>query len=425
MIASAGVLESFREVANQEASIPALHAGLFLLGILAAFAWARRRPTLSLAVLSIAGLLGLMYWLIQIVSPLGFETNPAAARDWAQAGVNAGAEPHGAGFVLGTDARPSLVAALAARGIPFDIVVKAPAIASLLTLGLLILLPFAFLKNRTTAAFAACLMLGGGLWPGIAPYGPILLRPSALLIAGALLGVLLLAAGGRTVRRAFHRSRFAVFAALVAAAAFDRAGSGGAEGGVAAPLFLSVTAVILASPLRAALRKALRSSRSAGRAEACLLLCVFGGSGLLWWDPPRSVPGFNESRNENAALLRPMEWIRRNVPATSVVLASPLYSAPIAAMAGRRVLFSPSVDTRAQASLPEPFRRARLAESTRLGRPLARLAEGFSVTHLFLGPGEAGPPAVADLPGNDEPRMILVPVYQDVKDFRVFRLVKK
>ena len=120
-----------------------------------------------------------------------------------------------------------------------------------------------------------------------------------------------------------------------------------------------------------------------------------------------------------------MEWIRGNVPANSVVLASPMYSVPIAALAGRRVLFSPSEGARAQTSLPEPFRRARLLESTRLGLPLERLAEGFSVTHLFLGPGEATPPAATERPGDSEPRLILVPVYEDVKDFRVFRLMKK
>lgn len=425
MMPNPGLLEGFRQIAAQEASIPALRVALVALGALGALAWARRRPFPALITVSLGGVLGLGYWLSQIVSPIGFETDPAAASDWAQAGVNAWAEPAGAGFVFGTKPQASVVSALAAAGIPFDLVVEVPAMASLLTLGLLILLPFAMLKSRTTAAFAGCLALGGGVWPGIAPYGSILLRPAALLVAGALLGMLSLAARHRAVRRTFHGSRFGISAALVAAAALDRAWSGGAEGGVTAALFLSITTVILASPLRAALRKALSSPGPARGAEALLLLCVFGGSGLPWWDPPRSVPGFAEARNENAALLRPMEWIRQNVPAGSVVLASPVYSAPIATLAGRRVLFSPSADAGAQATLPEPFRRARLAESTRLGRPVARLAEGFSVTHLFLGPGEATPEAAAELPGDDEPRMILVPVYQDVKDFRVFRLVKK
>ena len=425
MTANPGLLDDFRQIAGQEASTPALRVALFALGVFGALAWARRRPVLALALVSTGGFLGLSYWLVQLVSPLGFETDPAAAWNWAQAGVNAGAEPKGAGFVFGTDPRTSLVSALAAAGIPFGGVVKAPPMASLLALCLLSLLPFAFLKNRTTAAFAACLALGGGIWPGIAPYGAVLVRPSVLLVSGAVLGILFFVARSRAIRKAFNRSRFGIFAALVGAAALARAINGGAEPSVTGALFLSVAAVILASPLRAVLREIASSSSSARRAEALLLLCVFGGSGLLWWDPPRSIPGFNEARNENAALLRPMEWIRQNVPANSVVLASPMYSAPIATLAGRRVLFSPSQDARAQTSLPEPFRRARLLESTRLGQPLARLAEGFSVTHLFLGPGEATPPAATEIPGDGEPRLILVPVYENMKDFRVFRLVKK
>ncbi len=425
MMTSHGLMQAFRQIASQEASIPALRVVLFSLAAFAALAWARRRPFLALAVLSISGFMGLAYWLVQIVSPMGFETDPAAARDWAQAGVNAWAETGRGGFVLGTEPSRSLVAALAAAEIPMAFVVLVPAAASLLTLGLPILLPFAFLKSRTTAALAACVALGGGLWPGMVPYGSILLRPSALLVAGALLGMLLLAARNRHARAAFHRSRFGVSAGFIAAAALIRAIDGGAEPSVTAALFLTAAAAVLASPLRAAFREITSSPGSARRAEALLLLCVFSGSGLLWWDPPRSVTGFNEARNENAALLRPMEWIGQNVPAGSVVLASPVYSASIAALAGRRVLFSPSADARDQAALPEPFRRARLAETTRRGRPLARLAEGFSVTHLFLGPGEPTPPAATEASPDEEPRMTLVAVYQDLKDFRVFRLVKK
>jgi hypothetical protein len=120
-----------------------------------------------------------------------------------------------------------------------------------------------------------------------------------------------------------------------------------------------------------------------------------------------------------------MNWIRRNVPESSVVLASPAYSAPIAALAGRRVLFPPLLEGDAHTAISEPFRRSRLAETTRRGRPVARLAEAFSVTHLFLGPGEPSPPAGAEASAGGEPRFGLVLEYQDAKDFRVFRLVKK
>lgn len=425
MIPNDGFLNSLRQVATEEASIPALRVSVFLFGVFAALAWARRRPPLALLCLSLGGFLGLAYWLIQIVSPLGFGTDPTLAREWAQAGVNALAEPKDSGFVWGTEPGRSLVSTMALAGIPLHLVALIPQAAVLMALGLAILLPFGFLKSRTTATFAACLALGGGIWPGIAPYSAVLIRPSVLLIAGVMLGMLLIAARRRAVCGALNRFRFGISATLVAAASLSHARDGGAELGAAAAVFLSVTAIILASPLRAALRGNTSSPSSARRAEALLLLCVFGGSGLLWWDPPRTIAGFGEARDENAALLRPMEWIRRNVPANSVVLASPMYSAPIAALAGRRVLFSPSEEARAQTSLPEPFRRARLWESARLGRPVARLAEGFSVTHFFLGPGEPSPEAVGEASEGDELRMILVPVYQDVRDFRVFRLVKK
>lgn len=425
MIGSDGLLNGLRQIATQEASIPALRASLVLFGVFAALAWARRQPLLALLASSMGGFLGLGYWLVQIASPLGFGTDPALTREWAQAGVNALAEPRGSGFVFGTEPGVSLISALASSGMPLHLVVLVPQMAALLALVLLILLPFGFMKSGTAAAFAAILALGGGLWPGVAPYGSILLLPSALPSAGALVGTLLALAQRRNPRRLFSRSRLGVSVGLIAWAALDRALDGGTQPGTSTALLLNGTTMILASPLRAALRRVFSSSARARRAEALLILCVFGGSGVLWWDPPTSVAGFNEARNENAALQRPMDWMRRNVPSRSVVLASPAYTAPIAALAGRRVLFSPSAEPGTQNSLREPFRRARLAESTRLGQPLARLAEDFSVTHLFLGPGEASPPAGVETSTADEPRLRLVLVYQDVEDFRVFRLAKK
>jgi hypothetical protein len=425
MIGNDGLLNELRQIAGQPASIPALRASVFLFAILAALAWARRRPSLALLALSMGGFLGLGYWLVQIAAPLGFGTDPTATLEWAQASVNALAEPKGAGFVWGTEPGLSLVSALALAGIPLRFVFLVPQVATLVALGLAILLPFAFLKSRTTATLAASLVLGGGLWPGAAPYGSILLRPSALLLAVVLLAALLVLAGRRRVRRGFGHARLGISALLIAGAALGRAATGGAAPDLAAALLLSGATVVLTSPLRGALRRALTSPGRARRAEALLLLCAFGGSGLLWWNPPESVAGFHEARDVNAALLRPMDWIRRNVPTRSVVLASPAYSAPIAAFAGRRVLFPPSAEAGAAPTLGEPFRRARLAETTRLGQPLARLADAFSVTHLFLGPGEASPAAVAETSAADEPRLGLVLVYHDAKDFRVFQLVKK
>jgi hypothetical protein len=425
MTANGEILSALRDVLSQDASIPALRALLFLLGVFAALAWARRRPLLALLFLSMGGTLGLGYWLVQVVSPLGYGTDPALTRVWAQAGVNAMAEPKGSGFVWGTEPGFSLVPALASVGIPIRLVFLAPQLAAGLALCLLALAPFGFLRNRTSAAFAGSLALGGGLWPGVAPYGSILLRPAALVGSLALLGLLLPLAQVGRVRRAFHRSRLGLAVTLIAAATLDRALGGGEESGVSAALLLSGATFVLALPLRAALRNTLSTAAMARRAEALLLLCAFGGSGLLWWDPPRTTAGFDEARDRNEGLARPLDWIRRNVPPTSVVLASPEYGAAVAMYGGRRVLFSTSHEPEDQTLLPQPFRRTRLVESARLGRPIARLAEAFSVTHFFLGPGEASPPLGVDAPSTDEERLELVLVYEDVQDFRIFRLAKK
>jgi len=418
-------LEDLRRIAGNEASVPALRAVLFLFGMAAALAWARRRPLLALGFLAVASFLGLGYWLVQIVSPLGLGTDPALSRDWAQAGVNAFAEPRGSGFVWGTDPQHSLVAALATARVPFLLIAVAPQLVTLLAAGLVLGLPFLFLRNRTTASLSASLAIGGGLWPGIAPYGSFLQKPAALVGAFAVLVTLLGLAQRKSVRRAFERSRLRVCGSLIVAASLDRAFRGGTEPTAAMALLLCVATMILTGPLRSLIRRGVSDPARARRVEALVLLCAWGGSGLFWWDPPKSVAVFRRAKDGNEALRRSMDWMRRNIPAGGVVLASPAYSAQIAALAGRRVLLPPAGDESSAAPLREPFRRARLVESTRVGAPLARLAEAFSVTHLFLGPGEADPPAGRQGDLAEEPRLRLDLVYQDPEDFRVFRLAKK
>jgi hypothetical protein len=418
-------LNLVRPILTQEASITAIRAIAFLFAAFAAIAWLRGRPLTALLASSLGGSAALAFWLIQLVSPLGFGTDPVLTLDWAQAGVSAAAEPPGAGLVWGTDPQPSLIATLGAAGIPFEVLSDIPAVFVLLTFASLIVLPFLFFRNRSTAALAASVVIGGGLWPGMAPYGPLLGRPVALVVGWVAVSAIVLASRRVRVGRAFHRSRLWASFALVATAALDRAMLGGGEPSATAALSLCAASVILVSPIRAALRRLAPSALSVRGAEALLLLCVTGGSGLVWWDPPRSVKGFREARDENLAFRRPMEWLRQHVPAKSVVLASPLYSAPVGALAGRRVLFAPPSDVGVQTALSEPFRRARLAQSTREGRPIERLATAFGVTHLFLGPGEPSPPLGTDTRPGSEPAMTLVPVYQDAADFRIFRLVRK
>jgi|CXWL01.1.fsa_nt_gi hypothetical protein len=419
------LLNAVRAALAEEAAVPAGRAMVFLFVALAALAWVHRRPGLAAITSLAAGGLALGFWLVQIVSPVGFETDPSAARAWAQAGVTALAEPKGSGFVWGTEPGPSLVSTMAGSGIPLPLVRVAPQVVTLFTLLALGISPMLMLRNQTTGAFTATLLMAGGLWPGFAPYGGILLRPTVGLLV--VLGLCVMVAMGRlrSIRRVFLGSRLKVAVGLIAIAALDQALNGGAQASVAAALLLCGATFILGPPLRVAFRALAHSALAARRFEALVLLCAFSGSGLFWWDPPRNVPGFREARDENLALQRAMAWMRANIPPSSVVFASPSYSASVAAFAGRRVLFPPPGSIEALSPLREPFRRARLVESVRLGRPIARLARDFSVTHLFLGPGEVGPPEGAVLPVDAEARLELVLVYQDVKDFRVFLLAAK
>lgn len=420
-----GLLDSLRALLGQPASINALRAGLFLFGVLAAIAWLRRIPRLGVLMISAGGTLGLSYWLIQISSPFGLETNDGLTRQWAQAGVNAFAEPRGPGFVWGTTSENSLIGALAAAGVPMRLVFLIPQISVLLGLATLMAFPWGLLRNRTTAAFAVCLGIGGGLWPGMSPYGSLLLRPSLGLATAFAFGLVLLLARQHKTRRLFNRARLGLAVGLTAAAALCRAWEGGLESSATGSLLLVAASTILASPLRVTLRRACPSGRATRRVEAMVLLGAFCGSGLFWWTPKKSVDGFEEATDDRAALRRPLAWMAENVPAGDVILASPAYSAPIAALTGRRVLFPSSGEGGGGASLSEPFRRARLAESTLRGQPITRLANAFSVTHLFLGPGEASPlPTDGAYPG-DEPRLGLVLAYQDAEDFRVFRVARK
>lgn len=421
---AAAFLGALRSTLQQDASIPKLRAILFLIGMCGAFAWFRGAPRIALSLTMTGGLVGLSFWLIQIQTPFGFETNAELTRQWAQAGVNAATGAGGAGFVWGTDEEPSLIAALASVGLPRSFVFAMPQISALVSLVALGLLPGLVTRRRTGAAFAGSLAAAGGLWPGISHYGAFLFRPSLLAVLLAAGGGAALLARSRRLRRTFNRSRPAVAVALIAAAALHRAASGDAEAGAVGP-FLLLASMTLASPIRALLRRAARSQARARRLEAFGLLAVFTGSSVFWFDPPATLRGFSESRSPTAALQRPLQWIAENVPPDGVILAAAPYSASIAAFGGRRVLFSETGDEGRTEPLKEPFRRARLLESTRQGRPIERLANAFSITHFFLGPGEETPPEDETAEAVEEPVLRLVLVYQDVEDFRIFRLAKK
>jgi hypothetical protein len=237
------------------------------------------------------------------------------------------------------------------------------------------------------------------------------------------MGIAIVLGRGRRVARAFHARRVAISAGLIGLASAARAFEGGIEANVVSWLCLTLLTLMLAPRVRTAVRLISRSRFGVLRIESALLLCVFCGGGLFWWNPPRSLPGFREARAEGVALGRPLRFISENVPVDSVVLASPDYSAAVAALSGRRVLFPPRPGD--EPAVPNPLRRARLLSLALEGRPPERLASLFSVTHLLLGPGEPTPPPPDTILASDPDVMRLIPVYQDVKDFRVFRLDRK
>ena len=422
---STPLLEALRGIASREESITAVRILVFLFALCAALAWARARPRLALSLLGLGGILGLGYWLVQLVSPIGFGSDASMTRTWAQVGVSGALSQTGAGFVWGTPAEASLLVTLAAAGVPVSMLFAAPRIAVLLGLLLLALLPRWSIRNRTSALFAGCLVLGGGLWPGFSPYEYLLRHPVA--VGGLALGAFLIAAAARhrMLEGRLRRVRFALVGALIAAAALARSADAGERATLVSSLLLIWGTMMLASPTRVLIRNLSSSPARARRLEGLAVLVAFSGSGLFWWDPPHTVPGFLQAKDPGTALGRPLEWIRRNVAAEAVVLASPAYSGPLAAFTGRRVLFPPPSEDSHGALLPEPARRERLYTSTLAGEPVARLAEHFAVTHLLLGPGETAEPVPVQPRIDDEPRLRLVLVYQDIEDFRVFRLTKK
>ncbi len=415
-------LAALRLVLNQDESLPALRAVLFMFGAAGAFAWARRRTGLSLFALVLGGLIALSYWLVQIEAPFGLGTDPGLTRQWAQAGVSAHVESSAEGFVRGTSAEGSLLAGLASVGVPLWLVHLTPQIAVLFGYGLTILAPWLVIRNRGSAAWTAALFAGGGLWPDLSGFGVLALEPSILGIVFPFMGIAILVRRTGRLRRAFHTRRVGFAAGLIALAAAARAFQGGIEANAVSWLCLTLLTLMLAPRLRTAVRLISRSRSGVLRIESALLLCVFCGGSLFWWNPLRSLPGFREARAAGVAMGRPLRFISENVPVDGVVLASPGYSAAIAALSGRRVLFPSRLED--EPPVPNPLRRARLLSLTLEGRPPERLASLFSVTHLLLGPGEPTPPSPDTVLASDPEVMSLVPVYQDVKDFRVFRLDK-
>lgn len=389
-----------------------------------AAAWSRRRPDVAALLVLVGALIAGGFWGIQVATPLGLSAAGPASREWAQAGVATAAPARGDGFVFGTPFETSVPASLALRGVPLDIVFNLPQLAVLALILIVFGLPWLVIRNRATAAFAAAITVGGGLWPGESPYPAVLAEPRlvvATLAAGVVVALLLRI---RTSRAALSRRRVALGFAMMGAATLVRAAIGGPESSIGGFLLVGAS-LTLVSPLRAMVRRTLATRRGALRFEAALIVCAGAGSGLFWWNPADSHPDFETARDRHHALRAPLEWISRNVPVDDVVIAAPGYSAPVAALAGRRVLFEPSPTSGLDRLFEQPGRREYLLVTALEGFPKERLASAFSARFLLAGPGELRLQPAPPQNANEDPVLTLEPVYSDANDFHVFRLVKK
>ncbi len=414
----AQILDELRGVAGQQAALPALRVTLFAFGLIGAFAWSRRAYRAAFVATATGAFVGLLFWLLQMATPLGLGTDSGLSGEWAQAGVNAGTRLSTMGYVFGTEPSVSLPGSLAAAGFPTSAVFLLPQLGVVIGLALFLLLPWICFRNRRTSSFAACLLAGGGLWPSIAPYDGLLTSPSQIW---AIVAAVLIFAGGtrsHAARRWLRLRRAGISGTLVALAA-----TGAAAGATLLSAILFILATTMLAPMvRLLLRVLADSGDLTRRLEAALIALTFAGSGVLWWNPNHTTAGFTESRDVSSALKRPMNWIAANVENDGVILASPLYSASIAALGGRRVIFP--IPSSFEGPLPQRARRARLYESVLNGRPAGHLVEAFSVSHLLLGPGDLSP-TVGQTDNDAEVPFSLVLVYVDAEDFRIFRLAKK
>lgn len=405
-------------------SLTTLRAILFGLGLFGAWLWSRARPRAAVLMLCAGSAIGLLFWIMQIRTPLGLGSHAELTREWAQVGVNASIRRADLGFVWGAAPTRSMATELAAIGVPVEAVFMLPQIGTVVTLALFAALPLLSIGPRTSAMFAAALTLGGGLWPGRSVFEAVLFLPE---LAAMFAGSAVVLAAALHMRRARIKPRFSFKALLVLIAVGSLLAAPAADGWRAGIglLLLAAASMASASGLRVVIRRASGSSARSQRVEALVLLTVFSGSGLFWWNPPQTSIPFLTSRNESAAILRPLSWIRTHVPRDKVVVASRSYVPFVAAHTGHRVLVLRFPGEGEELGISEPARRARFNQSVLEGRPVTRLAEHYSATHLLLGPGEETPVVPSPPRSLDEPASSLELLYQDAEDFRVFRFVRR
>ncbi len=398
---------------------PVLRWALLGLLCLSGWIWFRRRFGLASLLFLITQVAALQFWMIQLHAPLGLDRAPAAQEFWARIAVAHTTGDPRAGYVVGTSGDATLLTRLAAGGLgarTMEGLLAGAPIGLVLALSLAVFCVAGSWPRRCLGAALAS--TSAPLW-GLAIDLPeaALARPAAALIAAVVIGFLVMVSCAAPRGRRPAWLTLLIVCGLVAGSFL----SGDVPGGGASTLdwlFLASTplAALFLVPVARTAAQAAGGSRSRRTAlEALLLVAVGAGSSWFWWEPARTVPGFEEARSPARALDAPLDWVGISAPAEATLASSPGYSALISAKTGRRALM-PVVPDRL---LPQPYRREKLLASFRSGQPDASLARSFGVTHLFLGPGESDPASPPDSPAQ------LRQVYRDANDFRIYELIPR
>jgi hypothetical protein len=414
----------FAALAQPEAQ-PPLRWVLFSLIGAAGLLWSRRRWGSAAALLLLAQCLALSFWTLQLRNPVGLDRNPTVQAFWARVAVAHTGGDSRLGYVIGTAESPSLMTWLAAGGVP------SAALQGLsLWTPILFVLALAAASGLVQGSRSRRLMtlaLAGTsapLWGFVGdPSALALLHPESVL--GSLLALVILLIPFTVFP---HWRRPLGLAAMMAGSLFlgwalsaESTGFPWYCGPWLALSLAPVFALLFVPPIRT-MAAAIGSPRMRRTAvEAVFLVSVSGGSSWFWWEPPRTVVGFEDASTLNPAFLAPLDWISNGTGKDATIAADPAYAALISAITGRSALLPFG---RLPSTLDQPLRRARLLESLRQGRPDAALAERFGVTHFLVGPGERDPPVpgIQDQVPTERP-LSLRRVYADAKDFRIFELV--
>lgn len=364
----------------------------------------------------------LLFWTLQLQRPPGFDRVLATQEFWAHLAVaHASGDPR-AGYVFGTLEAPTLLTRLAAAGLSPSTMEQAFTFAPTL-----LALALAFVgscvsgspaRRSLTAALAATTAPLWGL-AGNLPTAAID-RPAAALIAS--LTVVSLSAASRI----FTLGRRPLWLSAITALGLI---AGPTLSGVALSfdwLLLSSApmAALFLVPAMRVLASGLRTPRFGRTSVEAVIIIFIGAAGSwFWWEPTRTIAGFDEARSGTPALDAPLDWVRKSTPKEATIASPRVYSALIAARTGRRVLAPVDQD---RPGADRPFRRARLLDSLLHGEPDGALTSSFGVTHFLLGPGDPDPVVAPE--GNEParaPRLQLRLAYRDENDFRVFELIPR